>query len=1015
MLFLGSTERRIVMRPSHMSAHGRPRIAGTVIVARLGSVNADPDRPVPWHTSRPTWDSKTVSVEHTALFNYLAVRAPQYRAKLLEVRAEVKDWLAYIPQTFPHYTQHTVEHSEAIIGKLSKLLFHEDDPGRPVLQLSGVEAYILSAAAYLHDAGMVASDREKEEILRSNDWRSWTTGEGGGASRLRDIEEMRSNGPQDPLRNFAADRQVRFLLAEFIRRRHHRRAADVIAQHHMALGRLDYGDSVLRTTIANICVAHGLDRAELEDAERFPERREIRNEYVNVRFLAVLLRMGDLLDMRYDRACSLLLTAACPLPADSYAHWTQYQCITHQLVAPDRIELTAECANQEEHRFLHDWCSWLVEEVRAGAVMMVRAPRHKGWPAPQVSLGDGTARETIVIRPAATATYIPRKWQFELDASAVFQRLISDLYAAPEAFLRELIQNALDAMRCRMYLDLGAEGLEVPEYPTEVLADRRARYELRIALETESVKNALSNQEEAHQVLVVEDCGIGMDQEVIEKYFLQVGRSYYTTDAFRRIFPFHPISRFGVGFLSVFAVSDHVTIETLRSHVPNASPIRLTLTGPRSYLLAEKAARMVPGTRIAVRLKKPFARGQLIKLVRNWCRRVEFAIKVRENGADETIVAEGSTQWVCEMPDPSEPGALLAIRAIPIAHRGVQGDLYVVARVTAAGESWIDGRRIDWYRRRYPFASLPRKLPRYVCSQGLSRHSEANAYNFGFIADDRRPIPSDVMDRASRYTSYNPAEDVLEHAWRNVVTDHLQSSVFAKGPDGWRYAHRLASQMDTFWWSKISGMMPIWTHGTISRLTLEEVMAFETFTVVSGLALEPLEEGDEWTFPVDAASRAASLEIEGPILFSDDLIDFASALRQELFIERHASDVRSLTKTALAITWTRSPGVHETDMCAFPDPSIIGIVIPSRQEEYDAEVLLNTSHPLIQWAAWAQEQRIPGASAFWVSLQTLSDLGQTNPLLREYHLARLQRFPPVVTLTRACYLLGSEPDMSPSG
>jgi molecular chaperone HtpG len=43
-------------------------------------------------------------VEDTALFTYLAHHAPEYRAKLLEVRDEVSRWLAYVPQTFPHYT-----------------------------------------------------------------------------------------------------------------------------------------------------------------------------------------------------------------------------------------------------------------------------------------------------------------------------------------------------------------------------------------------------------------------------------------------------------------------------------------------------------------------------------------------------------------------------------------------------------------------------------------------------------------------------------------------------------------------------------------------------------------------------------------------------------------------------------------------------------------------------------------------------------------------------------------------
>jgi molecular chaperone HtpG len=948
-----------------------------------------------------------MKVEDTALFGYLARHTPEYRAKLIEVRDEVKLWLSYIPQTFPHYTQHTVEHSEAIISKLSKLLFHDEDAGRPVVQLTGVEVYILSAAAYLHDAGMVCSDHEKEEILRSDEWRNWTTGDGGGASRWREIESMRSAEPTDALRNFAADRQVRFLIAEFIRRRHHHRAADVIAQHHVALGRLDYGDDILRTTIADICVAHGLDKTELEDRERFPERREIRDAIVNVRFLASLLRIGDLLDMRHDRACSLLLAASCPLPADSYAHWTQYRRITHQLVAPDRIELRAECLKQEEHRFLYDWCSWLVDEIRFGAIMMARATRHHSWRAPQVSLGDGSADETIVIRPARTATYIPRKWQFELDASAIFQRLIRDVYEEPEAFLRELIQNALDAMRCQMYLDLNAKGHECPEYPTEVSSEWLARYELSITLETERLKNPLSGEEEEHQVLIVDDCGIGMDQDTIERYFLQVGRSYYTTDSFRRTFPFHPVSRFGVGFLAVFAVSDNVTIETLRTHgVASENPVRLTLTGPRGYLLAERAARNTAGTRIAVRLKEPFTPGRLLGLVRNWCRRVEFAIKVKEHGVEETITAEKSDKWECKVIDPVDAGATLAVRSIPIVERGIQGELYVIARITGRGESWANAYRVRRYRQNYPFASLPMKFERYICQQGLLRYA-SETDNFGYRLDNRRLIDRDVMDRASRQDRRNSlqgsrksTDDMLAQAWWVAITHHLENTAHAKGELGWRYAHQLAREHPALWWPRVPKTVPVWIRGSMVRQSVESLVKLDNFTTVCG-SLE-FTKNHKAIFPVDPASRQAAADIDGPVLFSDDLDWFDAQLLAPLFAGRRASNVRWLTSTALILNWTTSADMPDT--CEYSDPSIIAVMIHGRMRSGGYDYILNTNNALVRWANRARRQSVPGSDVFWESLAEARHLDETRHLLQQYLAAHVEHPPPNVQLTESCYL-----------
>ena len=63
-----------------------------------------------------------------------------------------------------------------------------------------MEAYVGAAAAYLHDAGMVTSDEEKEEILLSDAWKGWIS-EGSGCERWAQIEAFRKGGepPDEPL------------------------------------------------------------------------------------------------------------------------------------------------------------------------------------------------------------------------------------------------------------------------------------------------------------------------------------------------------------------------------------------------------------------------------------------------------------------------------------------------------------------------------------------------------------------------------------------------------------------------------------------------------------------------------------------------------------------------------------------------------------------------------------------------------------------------------------------------
>src|SRR5438132_906887 len=118
-------------------------------------------------------------IESSALMQFLMAQDPLLYAKVLELRERVEHWLSYVPVTFPNYTRHTELHSDEIIHQVSKLLW-TDESAVPATRISAGEAYVVAAAAYLHDTGMVVTDREKLAILGSVEWETWVR-EGGGA------------------------------------------------------------------------------------------------------------------------------------------------------------------------------------------------------------------------------------------------------------------------------------------------------------------------------------------------------------------------------------------------------------------------------------------------------------------------------------------------------------------------------------------------------------------------------------------------------------------------------------------------------------------------------------------------------------------------------------------------------------------------------------------------------------------------------------------------------------------
>jgi hypothetical protein len=140
--------------------------------------------------------------------------------------------------------------------------------------LNAVELYLLIAAAYLHDIGMVVSDTEKLAILRSTEWASFVALGGAGHERKEAIEALRaSEQPTHLEAHFLADLQLRFLLAEHVRRTHHIRTTELLTTHPVAFSRYDLGDPLVHRTIGALCAGHGLTPRDLEDDDDYPPRQ----------------------------------------------------------------------------------------------------------------------------------------------------------------------------------------------------------------------------------------------------------------------------------------------------------------------------------------------------------------------------------------------------------------------------------------------------------------------------------------------------------------------------------------------------------------------------------------------------------------------------------------------------------------------------------------------------------------------------------------------------------------------
>ncbi|MDQ2889961.1 MAG: hypothetical protein M3R65_05330 [Gemmatimonadota bacterium] len=175
--------------------------------------------------------------------------------------------------------------------------------------------------------------------------------------------------------------------------------------------------------------------------------------------------------------------------------------------------------------------------------------------------------------------------RFRLDHAAIMEILMGvSLYGEPYYFLRELLQNAADTCRHR-------QAAESSDYRPEIV--------VRIFTH------------DGQYVLEVEDNGMGMTRLILDRYFAKVGRSYYQSADFATDVgsqAFRPISRFGIGVLSVFMVGDRLQVDTLSARGGNEPAWFVEVADEGSLFWLKESNRSQPGSRIRLHLTEVIER-----------------------------------------------------------------------------------------------------------------------------------------------------------------------------------------------------------------------------------------------------------------------------------------------------------------------------------------------------------------------------------------------------------------------
>lgn len=177
-----------------------------------------------------------------------------------------------------------------------------------------------------------------------------------------------------------------------------------------------------------------------------------------------------------------------------------------------------------------------------------------------------------------------QRFEYQAEMKQLLNLIIHSLYTHQEVFLRELISNACDALNKVRFRALTDKNI----------LDSGA--ELKIKIELDSKQKTFS----------IEDNGIGMDEPELIGNLGTIARSgtlefLKKTKEEQKPFDGSLIGQFGVGFYSVFMVSDEVIVETRRADA-DSKGYRWSSGGEGTYTI-EEISKQERGTKIYFKLK----------------------------------------------------------------------------------------------------------------------------------------------------------------------------------------------------------------------------------------------------------------------------------------------------------------------------------------------------------------------------------------------------------------------------
>jgi hypothetical protein len=389
------------------------------------------------------------------------------------------------------------------------------------------------------------------------------------------------------------------IIRKYIRENHHLRSEEFIVKYFKDLS---IEDEHQASIIGRICRGHRKEN--LYDRNLFKPDRGYKNFPINIPLIAAFLKIADELDLTFERTPAIIYEVIQPKEPISKEEWEKHLSVAGVVPSsedPSLIKASATCKNPKIHRALKRLETRITNELEDLPYHLYQYREFRR---------DLPRKFTMDIEPIG---YKPYDFKFTLREREIADLLMGErLYKRKEECLRELLKNSVDA--CRMRRDLlNKRGLECKsEIAFELTPDR--------------------------DKIIVTDNGMGMDEDIIERYLTKIGESFYRSEEFFEKEPrFTPVSELGIGILSCFMLADKVIVET---KTDDSEPLLIEIDDVSEYFFVRKGEKAETGTEVILFLKESIDKEgiDLEKEIRYYATHLEFPVKVTLPNREEQVV-----------------------------------------------------------------------------------------------------------------------------------------------------------------------------------------------------------------------------------------------------------------------------------------------------------------------------------------------------------------------------------------